>query len=154
MKFRSWMETEGSLGSMNLPTLPDPNRGSDTPASDEVKRTGLQPQVDSDDIETKPKDEQDKVQAIDGALQRCDKEIPQGKSDSKKVNKFNKLWKKLKTKWEDLKMQTPPDNNPDQPGLGTETGDQKQIKTMQQFPNMIPVGPDKFPSGPGTFGMS
>jgi hypothetical protein len=105
MNFRTWIKTESGLNS-GFPSMQINNRGSSTPASDEVMRTGLQPQVDSHEIKTKQKDEQDKIQAIDGALKRADSEIPQGK-ESGKLSKFKKLWDLLKSKWEDLKIEKP-----------------------------------------------
>ena len=59
--FKQWMEDEASLGAAS-PEMAPPmvNKNADTTASDEVKRTNLQPQVDSQEIETKSKKEQDR----------------------------------------------------------------------------------------------
>jgi hypothetical protein len=153
MRFRIWMEREASLGAMMPEMMPGPNRGSDTPASDGVKRTGLQPQVGAEEIHTDQKDEQDRIQAIDAAIQRADQEIPEGSDDGEKVNKFKELWKNLKEKWDTLKLdQGVPEDNASS-GLGDSQGDQKMLKLMQQNPNMVQAGPST-PSGPGTFGVS
>lgn len=150
------MEAEAGMGS-NMPDMLasiSPNRGSDTPASAEVKRTGLQPQVGAQEIHTKQKDRQDKIQAIDSAVQHFDKDLPgneDGDEDSK-INKFKKLWGDLKQKWEDLKMDQD-DEGDDSGGLGDDNGDEKYTSTMRQNPNMVPA-PQQMPAGPGVFGAS
>lgn len=149
MEFRTWFETEMGLG-----TLPfSVNRGTATPASDEVKRTGLQPQVDAQEIRTKEKDEQDKILAIDDMIKNFDKDIPEG-DDGEKVNKFKALWDKLKEKWEDAKSDEEAAKDDLSGGLGSRTGDQSYIKQMQQQPNALLTGPGQLPQGPGTFGTS
>jgi hypothetical protein len=110
--------------------------------------------VDAQEISTKQKDKQDKIQAIDSAVQHFDKDLP-GNNDSdgdSKINKFKELWYKLKEKWEELKT-SQNDEDPDSDGLGDGKGDQEYMQTMQQNPNMVPA-PPQMPAGPGTFGMS
>lgn len=145
MRFKTWMENEAGLGAempTTLGSVTSPNRGSDTPASSEVKRTGLQPQVGAEEISTKQKDEQDKIQAIDAEIQRLDKDIPRpGKEESNKLYKFKSLWDKFKEKWEELK--TSDDNDEESPtgsGLADTMGDTNFVNTMQQHPNMVPGG--------------
>lgn len=150
MQFRTWLEDEASLNS-GFPELgPNVNRGAATVASDEVLRTGLQPQVDSKEIHTDQKDEQDKILAIDGAIKRADSEIPQGKQEgSEKLSRFKQMWDKLKEKWEDLKMMKPDDDNqPDTNGLGSVKGDEKMMAMMQRQPNAMPSNTNQLPSGP------
>ncbi len=138
MNFRTWIEMEAGLNS-GFPELAV-NRGTNTPASDAVRRTGLQPQVDSEEIHTDQKDEQDKIQAIDGAIQRADSEMPQGKQEGNaKLTKFKDMWEKLKATWEDLKIEK--DSNPgevESNGLGSTKGDEQMIQMMQQNPNAGP----------------
>jgi hypothetical protein len=155
MRFRTWIESEASLNSIMPEAIPTINRGSDTPASDEVKRTGLQPQVGAEEIETHEKDEQDKILAIDGALKRLEKEIPNGKDDDfPKVNKFKKLWNNLREKWEIIKSSNEDADDTDEGGgLANTIGNEKYVKTMQQFPNMVPIR-NQSHSGPGIFGVS
>lgn len=144
MKFRTWLEMENSLNS-GFPEIYPPNRGTSTPASDAVRRTGLQPQVDAHEIPTDAKDEQDKVLAIDAILQRVDQELPN--SENKKVTKFKKMWEKMKTKWKNLKMNQ--DSNPNEVptnGLGSMKGDEKLINYMQNNPNAILTGPNQVPN--------
>ena len=149
MNFRTWIETEAGLNS-GFPSMQINNRGSSTPASDEVRRTGLQPQVDSHEIHTSEKDEQDKIQAIDGALKRADSEIPQGKEYGK-LGKFKKLWDLLKSKWEDLKIEKPPEGLKTS-GLGSAKGDEEMMQFMQQNPNSNMSGIESVPSPqPGMF---
>jgi hypothetical protein len=134
------MEAEAGMGS-NLPDMlaSMPNRGTDTPASDEVRRTGLQPQVDAEEIHTKEKDEQDKILAIDGSIKRFDSEMPDGSdSDTPKVNKFKEIWNNLKEKWDEIKMDDGSEEDNIGGGLSGNVGDQKYLKTMHQYPNMMP----------------
>lgn len=154
MRFVIWMEEEASLGS-NIPnmlaSLPS-NRSSSTPASDEVKRTGLQPQVDSQEIHTKEKSEQDKLLAVDASIERFDKEIPHGSdSESPKLNKFKEIWNNLKEKWNEIKMSDDEENNSGS-GLG-DVSDDKYTNVMRQHPNMMPPQ-SSVASSLGSFGMT
>ena len=106
MRFRSWLENETGLNAVFPEILSPINRGSDTPASAEVKRTGLQPQVNSNEIHTAQKEEQDKIQAIDGAIERADSEFPGDLEGNEKLSEFKKMWKAMKQHWAKLKMQT------------------------------------------------
>ena len=133
MKFINWLENEH-----------DP-----TVASAEVKRTNLQPQVDSEEIHTKEKEDHDKVMALDAELEQLDSKI--SGSDSPRLNKFRELWNELKLKWDEIKVSDP--KQPDDGGLGRETGDQNYLRNMQRYPNMIPAR-DQGPNGPGIFGQS
>lgn len=156
MRFNVWMEVEASLGS-NMPDMlaSMPNRGSNTPASDEVKRTGLQPQVDSQEIHTKEKDEQDKLMAIDAGIERLDKEIPKGSdSDAPKLNKFKEIWNNLKEKWDEIKISDDEDDQglDGEGGLGDNVGNNKYTQTMQQNPNMMP--PQQANASSQSFGMN
>lgn len=147
MKFKIWFETDSPLG-VNAPFAN--NRGSDSPASDEVKRTGLQPQVDSQEIETKQKNDQDKILAIDGQMKRFEVEIPTGEG---KVKKFKSLWDKFKEKWDEIKMkdETPDEGGLDN-GLANTTGDSDYVNNMQQHPNMVPTNQNQLAAGPGNYG--
>ena len=149
MNFKNFIESEASLGSMT-PEMNPPmiNRGSSTPASDEVKRTGLQPQVDAQDIETKAKD-QDRMLAIDSGIEHLEKSLPE--DDDPKVNQFRQLWNELKKKWETIKMndESP---SPEEQGLA-DMDDPDYVNTMQQHPNMAIIG-GQGPHGPGIFGQS
>lgn len=153
--FKIWMENEASMGAA-MPEMQPPivNRGSDTPASDEVKRTGLQPQVDAQDIKTKAKKEQDAMLAIDSDIEHMDNNLPEEDKETPKVNKFKKLWDELKQKWDQVKMsdEEPEDDQSGQ-GLGN-FQDKKYTGMMQDHPNMMPVGQDQGPHGPGIFGQS
>lgn len=141
MQFKTWLEYESSLNG-NMPETYPPNRGTATPASDAVRRTGLQPQVDSHEIRTDEKDEQDKILAIDAILQRVDQDFPNGKN--RKISKFKKLWSKLKSKWDDLKMNDDISQEVDTNGLGSATGNKDLINYMQNNPNALPSGPNQF----------
>ena len=149
MSFRTWIEDqEMSLGGMS-PELMS-NRGSDTPASDEVKRTNMQPQVDAQ--EPKLAKDVDRVSAIDAAIEHLDKVVPQESDAGSRTRAFKNMWSQFKRKWDKVKMnkETPP---PEETGLGQATGDQKYLKAMQQHPNMIPTNGYQI-NGPGTFGQN
>lgn len=141
--FKNWLE-DNSLNS-DFPEL-WADRGSETPASDEVKRTNLQPQVDAQEIQTKAKTEQDKILAIDADIERMSTNLPEGDEDNQKLNRFKKLWDKMKEKWEKIKMsdEMPAEDKPE--GLGSNTGNQDFLKQMQQHPNMSPINATQGPS--------
>ena len=155
MRFSIWLEAEASMGA-NMPDMMAsmPNNSGNTPASDEVKRTGLQPQVDSQEIHTKEKNDQDKLLAIDANIDRFDKEVPQG-SDYKttKINKFRELWKDFKAQWDDIKMKDDADTaSNDSEGLGSNGGNNDYVNTMRQHPNMVP-GQQNYTTNSGSIGM-
>lgn len=129
MRFSTWIESEAGLNSGFPELLPPVNRGNSTVASDEVIRTGLQPQVDAEEIHTKQKANQDKIQAIDAAIQRAGSEFPQGKEDDPKLNQFKKMWDSLKKKWDDLK------NSPED---AESSGENEMIQLMRRNPNATP----------------
>ena len=109
MEFRTWIENEidGKAADM-------------APASSEVIKTGLQPQVDAKDIKTRQKDEHDKLMALDGHFQRIATIIPSLTGDSDKLKTIARFCKKVMAKWEELKsddaagdIQAPAFTNPD-----------------------------------------
>ena len=154
MNFRHWIENEAGFGG-NMPEMMPPmvNKGSDTPASDEVKRTNLQPQVDAQEIDTKSKKEQDRILAIDSDIEHMDASLPDGDdSDTPKINKFKQMWDELKEKWERVKMGDDDENFSQDDGLG-DSDDEPYRNTMSQHPNMAPVGGEQGPHGPGIFGQ-
>jgi hypothetical protein len=156
--FKRWIEDEASLGGMSPEMAPPAvNNGSNTPASDEVKRTNLQPQVDSQEIETKSKKEQDRILAIDSDIEHMSMSLPDGEdADTPKVNKFKQMWDQLKAQWDQVKMMDEiPDDGSEDSGLGSEEGDEDYMKQMQRFPNMVPqTGQNQQQNGPGIFGQS
>lgn len=150
MKFRQWCESEFESGlGTGTPEMSQVNRGSDTPGSDEVKRRGLQPQVDTEDVDEKA-DNQDQLGAIDSGIEHLSAAIPRD-TNNPKVNKFKELLDMLRNQWDKVKMQKS-DAEPEQ-GLG-QAEDPKYTDTMRQFPNMVPVQDYSGPHGPGIFGQS
>lgn len=135
MSFKTWIESENGF---------PPNRGTATPGSDEVRRTGLQPQVGAEEIETHEKDEEDKVLAIDAKVKRFETEIPQG---GEKVAAFRSLWDEFKDKWE--KTKAGEQENTPEGGLASDGGDQDYVDQMRQRPNMMLVGGGLSPSNGG-----
>lgn len=146
MSFKIWIEDqEVSLGGMSPEVMV--GRGSDTPASDEVKRTNLQPQVDAQEPESSNSDQ---IAAIDSGLAHLEKEMPQNSEDDK-VNEFKKLWDNMKRKWDAVKTKKSPPQ--EEEGLGVATGDPRYLQAMQNAPNMVPAR-DNQPHGPGIMGNS
>lgn len=150
--FKTWFEDQGTSLNAGFPELQ--NRGSNTPASDEVKRTNLQPQVDAQTPEAKGHKEKDKLLAIDSELERVDVNLPSGKQGSK-VNQFRQIWNKMKAKWDNVKMSDDeaPEQDQEGQGLGTAMGDPKYLQQMQSHPNMVPSPGSQGPHGPGIFGQ-
>lgn len=149
MNFKHWIEQEASLNN-GIPEIGAPavNNGSETPASDEVKRTNLQPQVDAQEPKSA---ESDQVLAIDSEIEHMDSGLPDGDdADTPKTNQFKTLWKQFRDEWERIKMSD--DQASEKSGLGT-AHDDEYTNMMQQHPNMVPVGTDQGPNGPGTFGQ-
>jgi hypothetical protein len=147
MKFRTWIQTEISLNGNFPEVLPPVNRGISTPASAEVVRTGLQPQVGAEEIETDAKNEMDKVQALDADIQRLDASLSQGES-GEKINQFKKIWSELKDKWDKIKLAEKPDPN-QIPVDSFGTQDHKDyLKSMSEKPNDLPVVSSQAPTGP------
>ena len=94
MKFKIWIENEIDGRSADM-----------MPASAEVIKTGLQPQIDSKEISTTQKDEHDKMQALDGHFQRIEVIIPTLKSpDSPKLRRIERFCKAVLSKWEEIKQ--------------------------------------------------
>lgn len=120
-----------------------------SPASSEVIKTGLQPQVDAKEIKTKQKEEHDLFLAIDGHIQRI-KTVVDGISKDKgdKAMKAKKLCEKFLDSWEQLKFGQ--DDQQDVGGLGGTSPDPNQVNFMKQN-QPLPEMPRQ--AGPGTFGM-
>jgi len=148
MSFKTWIEDqEMSLGGMSPELMI--NRGSETPASDEVKRTNMQPQVDAQ--EPKLAKDADRISAIDAGLEHLDSVLPQQAEAGTKTSQFKKMWSDFKRKWDKVKMdkEVPPQ---EETGLGMATGDPRYLQAMKQHPNMIPSNGSQM-AGPGTFGQ-
>jgi hypothetical protein len=155
MKFKIWVEEEGaSMGSMTPEMMPPiKSKESDAPASDQVKRTGLQPQVDAQELSTKSKKEQDAILAIDAGIEHMSTNMPDGDdTDTPKLNQFKQMWDQLMTAWDELKMSDAPGHQVD--ALG-DAEDRDYTDMMKDHPNMVPVtGDEQGPHGPGIFGNS
>jgi hypothetical protein len=148
MNFKTWVEDqEMSLGGMSPELMI--NRGSDTPASDEVKRTNMQPQVDAKEPELAK--DADRVSAIDAGLEHLDTVLPQQSEAGSKTSQFKKIWSRFKQKWDQIK-QGKADQEQEDIGLGASTGDPRYLQAMQQHPNMVPSSGSQI-HGPGTFGQ-
>ena len=154
MKFKIWVEEEAaSMGAMIPELKPGGNRESGAPASDQVKQTGLQPQVDAQEISTKSKREQDAILAIDSDIEHMSTNLPQGDdNDTPKINKFKEMWEEMKEIWDQIKMSD--DLGQQDDALG-DAEDRDYTDMMQDHPNMVPAsGDEQGPHGPGTFGDS
>lgn len=152
MEFKTWIEGEMGLGAGTPEMLPDGGR--QTPASDEVKNTGLQPQVGSEEIDTKEKNDHDKIMSIDSEIEHLDSRLPE--DENPKINKFKELWDELKERWSEIKMADEIEQQFNTDGLGSEMGDENYRKMMQQHPNMTPspAPENRSPNGTGIFGST
>lgn len=152
MKFKTWVEQEATMGTPEMMPPQPINKGNETPASDEVKRTGLQPQVDAPN--SKADKEKDSVSAVDSEISHMDNSLPDGSEDTPKINKFKQLWDQLKQSWEMIKTGEEEQEPDEEDGLG-HAKDDRFTQTMRQFPNMMPMSPEtQGQNGPGTFGLS
>ena len=97
MRFKFWVENDQA------------------PASAEVIRSGLQPQVDSQEIKTQQKDDSDKIMAIDSHLQRIAAILPSLKTnESGKMEKVAQFIRETMRTWNQIKDESasvisPPD---------------------------------------------
>lgn len=134
-----------------FPNMSNPIDNGETPASGEVKRTGLQPQVDAQNINTKSKAESDKIGAIDAQIERIS-DIASDLSDENgpKLVSFKKMWDQFLDAWDVIKMS---DNGvtDNGSGLGSHTPDENLLNTMKQNQ---PLPHDNTLHGPGIFGNS
>lgn len=156
MNFKLWIEDEASLNGITPEIRPQPEidtDNNDTPASNGVIRSGLQPQVDGQKSEPKSMVDQDKVGAIDADLERLRATYANsGVNNGSRINKFRQMLDSLINQWNSVKMSdSRPENSEDVTGLGQTMGDQQYLKMMQQHKNATPVTPE-VPNGPGTFG--
>jgi hypothetical protein len=145
MNFITWLKKENSLNFGFPELITQINRGSESPASAEVKRTGLQPQVGSEAISTPNKEESERLDALEKNIDNIEKIIA-GDENSEKINKFKNTWEKFRKKWEKTKkaeaiplgMSQVASN-----GLGSNIGDEKVVNYMQQNPNVTvnDIGP-------------
>jgi len=135
MRFRIWLEDEISNQAMTS-----------APASSEVIKTGLQPQVDAKEIKTKQKDEHDVLLAVDGHVQRIKSATEDiGKDKGEKAMKVKDFCRKFVDGWEKLKSGG--EEEQDVQGFGGPNPQQMQfMKQNQPLPEMPRA------SGPGTFG--
>lgn len=134
MRFKIWLENED----MDIDSAQ-----TSSPASAEVIKTGLQPQVDAKEIHTKQKDEHDKLMAIDGHMQRI-QQAADTLNQTPKQQKLKAFCKKISSEWE--KVKSGDEEQEDAGGLGGFRPSPKQIdymKNNQPLPNTA----DQFTGG-------
>ena len=107
--FINWLKKEGFESSANF------GMGNNTPGSYEVKRTGLQPQVDAQDIKTNSRLEQDMIMGIDSHLERVNEILADVDDRLPKISQFKKSWNQLMHQWQKMKIG---DHNTPESGLG------------------------------------
>lgn len=117
MKFKQWVENEIN-----------------TPASAEVIRSGLQPQVDAEEIHTSQKDDLDKIMAIDSHLQRVKESIRGMSTKSPKLRELKDFVVKMLAEWETFKNRN--DGNPSQQYLPVSQDKIDYMKKNQPLPEM------------------
>ena len=134
MSFKDYLEQEGgSLGSSS-PEMSPPmvNKGAGATASDEVKRTNLQPQVDAQELLAKTDKEHDKILAVDSEIEHMDNNLPTGDQETQKINKFRDLWDQFKVHWETIKQQDNQVTGSDgAEGLGQTQGSERYRQAYQ-----------------------
>lgn len=138
MSFKIWLENEidGQPSGME-------------PPSGEVKRTGLQPQVDAQEIKTKEKEETDKLMAIDGHMQRIQTVIDGlDVNHSDKLRALKKFGQGMLDDWDRFKTQGDTNELGDM-GLGEFNPSPNKVRWMM---DNQPLPEDPRISGPGTFG--
>lgn len=120
MKFKMWLENEMDGTSDGF-----------APASAEVQRTGLQPQVDSQEIQTKEKEHHDKLMGLDSQMQRIRTIIDQMDiAGSKKLKRARDFCREMVDQWDKLKTEDDSKGMGDM-GLGAFNPNQKQVQWMQ-----------------------
>jgi hypothetical protein len=140
MSFRIWLENEidGKMDGL-------------APASAEVRKTGLQPQVDAQEIRTKQKDENDKLMAVDGHMQRIQAVIDGlDVSQSPKLQALKQFCQDTLDRWSQFKTRKEPGEEGDM-GLGEFNPSQKRVQWMM---DNQPLPEDPRMAGPGIFGNS
>jgi hypothetical protein len=137
MKFKTWVENEIDGRSADM-----------MPASAEVIKTGLQPQVDSKEISTRQKEEHDKLMALDGHFQRIETIIPNLKTpDSPKLKQIESFCKAVLAKWEEIKRAD--DQGGDIQHSSANDPDPARVAWMKQ--NQPPPEPLKSMAGQAAF---
>jgi hypothetical protein len=138
MRFKTWIEGY-EAGEGQTPT----------PASDEVIKTGLQPQVGTEKIAQDAED-LDQLQALDSHIQRFTLSIrPELRDDSEAGKLVNSLVDDLNTKWKQFKDKKK-DESPDNKDKGLGSADDSDFrKEMESQPNAVPPQPQDVAQGPG-----
>jgi hypothetical protein len=129
MRFRTWIESDYRTQQMDA-----------FPASAEVIRSGLQPQVDSEEIDTDEKAENDKIGAIDAGMQRLVSMVDGMDVRTAKMKKIKELLKDFDAKWSRIAATTPPR---EEDGLGSHepTDDELNYRRANQPPPADPGTP-------------
>jgi len=115
----------------------------DSPASAEVIRTGLQPQVDSDYV-AKKKENIDEIMALDSHVQRMIEVARRMKSIDETGKKMQSLIQQFAKHWNDILTDTSQQGNIE--GLGSENPSQDQLNYMKDN-QPLPDNREGFRSG-------
>lgn len=128
MDFRTWVE--------NLED--NEQQATRFPASAEVLRTGLQPQVDAEEINTSQKQEHDQLLAIDAHIERLKSATSQiNAKDSQKLKAVKQLLTKFLSDWDLVKTNRPATAKPD--GFRNPSDDELDfMKRNQPLPTQTP----------------
>lgn len=140
MKFSQWLEN----------ALEDEQKASIAPSSAEVLRTGLQPQVDAQEINTRQKEEHDKLLAIDSHVERVKSTAEQMDTRGSRKLKLVKMFiSKFADEWNALKEDPPAETGAREMGFKFPSdGELDYLKKNQPLPR------DQVQPGPGTYGNS
>lgn len=150
--FYKWVEDQQNQSDQPNPDENQAGMGqADTSASDEVKRTNLQPQIGTDKI-AKNSADIDSLMAIDSKIQHFDSDIKDVlRDDSESAHQLKGLWSDLRSRWKEFKQKKENSVDNGDYGLGSEGGDSGYRKQMYDHPNATPPQ-DEVPPGPGTLG--
>jgi len=100
----------------------------DSPASAEVIRTGLQPQVDVEDS-IKSKEDHDQIMALDSHIQRMKEVARRSRLRGGQGKKIQSLIQQFADVWDEIINSNPDESDAD--GLGNENPSQDQLNYMK-----------------------
>jgi hypothetical protein len=125
--FRMWLNENKDT------VFPDLLQKADqAPASAEVIKTGLQPQVDAQEITAKDQEDQDKIMAVDSHVKRISTVLDNSEK-SDRLKQVAKVWKNFLKDWEQIKMgDQPASDRPIGNGLGDVHASDKYLDYLKQ----------------------
>lgn len=102
----------------------------DTPASAEVIRTGIQPQVGMEDMSKRDEIDHDEIMGLDSHVRRLSELVRRMKSRGEKAKKLQKLTESFIQQWEKISMGDLGGSSEDN-GLGDAEASEDQLNFMK-----------------------